>query len=85
MTVDLQTMMRLSVDLGDNAHPQVAGLREATAVMTQLEEDLGLKLDSRCGRGEVLVIDRADLPTPKQGPRPCIGRAIAIIASIRGA
>jgi uncharacterized protein (TIGR03435 family) len=32
--------------------------------MTQLQEDLGLKLDSQRGSGEVLVIDSAELPMP---------------------
>ena len=33
-------------------------------MMTVLQEDLGLKLDSQRGPGEVLVIDSAELPTP---------------------
>ena len=64
LTVDLQRMMQLSADLGDNPRPLPAGLPEAPALMTQLEEDLGLKLNSQRGPGQVLVIDSAELPTP---------------------
>lgn len=64
LTVDLQTMMRLSADLGDNPRPQPPGLPEAPSLMTQLQETLGLKLVSQRGPGQVLVIDRAELPTP---------------------
>jgi uncharacterized protein (TIGR03435 family) len=64
LTVDLQTLMRLSADLGGNVSPLPPGLSEAPALMTQLQEDLGLKLDSQRGPGEVLVIDSAELPMP---------------------
>lgn len=56
--------MRLSADLDGSAAPILPGLSEAPALMTQLQEDLGLKLDSQRGPGEVLVIDSAELPTP---------------------
>ena len=56
--------MRLSADLGDNAHQLPPGLPETPALMTQLQEDLGLKLNSQRGPGEVLVIDSAELPMP---------------------
>jgi len=64
LIVDLQTLMRLSADLGGNVSPLPPGLSEAPALMTQLQEDLGLKLDSQRGPGEVLVIDSAELPMP---------------------
>jgi hypothetical protein len=55
--------MRLSAELGNNA-PIPPNLPEGPSLMTQLQEDLGLKLDSRRGPGDVLVIDSAELPTP---------------------
>ena len=64
LTVDLQTIMRLAADLGDNARPLPPGLPEGPALMTQLQEDLGLRLDSQRGPGEILVIDSAELPMP---------------------
>jgi len=64
LTVDRQTMTRLTVENGgDSPRPQPAGLPEAPALITQLQEDLGLKLDSQRGPGQVLVIDSAELPT----------------------
>jgi uncharacterized protein (TIGR03435 family) len=41
-----------------------ANLPEGSSIMTTLQEDLGLKVDSQRGPGEVLVIDYAELPTP---------------------
>ena len=64
LTGDLQTMARLAADLGDDRRPLPAGTPEAPALMTQLQEDLGLKLDSQRGPGEVLVIDSAERPIP---------------------
>jgi uncharacterized protein (TIGR03435 family) len=64
LTTDLQTLARLSADLGDNARPLPPGLPEAPALTTQLQEDLGLKLNSQRGAGEVLVIDSAEFPMP---------------------
>ena len=64
LTVDLLTLSRRSADIGSNFGPLAPGLPEAPALMTQLQEDLGLKLDSQRGPGEVLVIDSAELPTP---------------------
>lgn len=63
LTIDLQTLMRLYAELGVNA-PIPQGLPEGPSLMTMLQEDLGLKLDSQRGPGEVLVIDSADRPTP---------------------
>jgi len=64
LIVDLQTLVRLSADLGGNPSSLPPGLSEAPALMTQLQDDLGLKLDSQRGPGEVLVIDGAELPMP---------------------
>ena len=63
LTIDLQTLMRIYADLGVNV-PLPQGLPEGPSLMTTLQEDLGLKLDSQRGPGEVLVIDSATLPTP---------------------
>jgi uncharacterized protein (TIGR03435 family) len=65
LTIDLQTLMRLYADLGVNlpAIPPQA-VPDGPSLMTQLQEDLGLKLDSQRGPGEVLVIDSAEHPTP---------------------
>jgi len=63
LTIDLQTIARLYADLGINM-PLPAGLPEGPSLMTLLQEDLGLKLDSQRGPGEVLVIDSADRPEP---------------------
>jgi uncharacterized protein (TIGR03435 family) len=61
-TVDLQTLLRVYADIGINV-PTPPGLPEGPSLMTQLQEDLGLKLDSQRGPGEVLVIDSAEPPT----------------------
>lgn len=64
LVVGLQTLIQMSAELGGTASPLPQGLPEAPALMTQLQEDLGLKLDSQRGPGEVLVIDSAELPAP---------------------
>jgi uncharacterized protein (TIGR03435 family) len=65
LTIDLQTILRIYAELGINNIPGLpANLPEGPSLMTTLQEDLGLKLDSRRGPGEVLVIDSAELPTP---------------------
>jgi uncharacterized protein (TIGR03435 family) len=63
LVIDMQTLMRVYQELGVNL-PVPPNLPEGPSLMTQLEEDLGLKLDSQRGPGEVLVIDAAELPTP---------------------
>ena len=63
LTIDLQTILRLYAELGINT-PAPANLPEGPSIMTTLQEDLGLKLDSQRGPGDVLVIDSAELPTP---------------------
>jgi uncharacterized protein (TIGR03435 family) len=63
LTVDMQTLARLYADLGVNM-PLPQGLPEGPSLMTLLQEDLGLELDSQRGPGDVLVIDSAELPTP---------------------
>jgi uncharacterized protein (TIGR03435 family) len=61
--VGLQALLRVVADLGIGV-PLPPGLPEGPSLMTVLQEDLGLKLDSQRGPGEVLVIDSAELPTP---------------------
>ena len=63
MTIDLATIARIYAELGINM-PLPQGLPEGPSLMTLLQEDLGLKLDSQRGPGEVLVIDSAERPTP---------------------
>lgn len=62
MTIDLQTIARIYAELGINM-PLPPGLPEGPSLMTLLQEDLGLKLDSQRGPGDVLVIDSAERPT----------------------
>jgi uncharacterized protein (TIGR03435 family) len=63
LVIDLQTLLRLTAELGMSlAVPP--NLPEGPSLMTLLQEDLGLKLDSQRGPGEVLVIDSAERPTP---------------------
>ena len=63
LVIDLQTLVRLTSELGVSL-PVLPNLPEGPSLMTQLQEDLGLKLDSQRGPGEVLVIDSAERPTP---------------------
>ena len=62
--IDLQTLLRIYSELGINVPGLPAHLPERPSLMTSLQEDLGLKLDSQRGPGEVLVIDSAEPPTP---------------------
>ena len=64
LIIDLQTLLRVYAELGITVPPLPQGLPEGPSLMTQLQEDLGLKLDSQRGPGDVLVIDSAELPTP---------------------
>ena len=64
LTIDLQTLLRLQAEMGLPVPPLPAGLPEAPSLTTVLQEDLGLKLDSQRGPGQVLVIDSAERPTP---------------------
>ena len=64
LVIDLQTVLRMASDLGVNVPALPANVPEGPSLMTYLQEELGLKLDSQRGPGEVLVIDSAELPTP---------------------
>jgi uncharacterized protein (TIGR03435 family) len=61
MTIDLQTIARIYAELGINM-PLPPGLPDGPSLMTLLQEDLGLRLDSQRGPGDVLVIDSAERP-----------------------
>jgi uncharacterized protein (TIGR03435 family) len=63
LTIDMQTLARIYADLGVNM-PLPPNLPEAPSLMTLLQEELGLKLDSQRGPGDVLVVDSAEMPTP---------------------
>jgi uncharacterized protein (TIGR03435 family) len=63
LTISLQTLAALYQELGIPMQLP-PGLPEGPALMTTLQEDLGLKLDSQRAPGEVLVIDGVELPTP---------------------
>ena len=65
--IDLRTLLQMSASLGvtvPGIEEALAKLPEGPSLMTQLQEELGLKLDSQRGPGDVLVIDSAELPTP---------------------
>ncbi len=62
LTISLQSLATLYQELGISL-PLPPGLPEGPALMTTLQEDLGLKLDSQRGPSEVLVIDSAEPPT----------------------
>ena len=63
LTIDLQTYAAVR-GYQRKRVPAAAWTVRSARVMTQLQEDLGLKLDSQRGPGEVLVIDSAELPMP---------------------
>ena len=63
LTISLQSIAALYQELGVPVNLP-AGLPEGPSLMTTLQEDLGLKLESTRGPGEVLVVDSAELPTP---------------------
>jgi uncharacterized protein (TIGR03435 family) len=63
LTISLQTLQAIYQDLGVSL-PLPPNLPEGPALMTTIQEDLGLKLDSQRGPGEVLVVDSAELPSP---------------------
>jgi uncharacterized protein (TIGR03435 family) len=62
LMISLQTLAAVYQEIGVSLQLP-AGLPEGPALMTTVQEDLGLKLDSQRGPGEVLVIDSAEVPT----------------------
>src|SRR5689334_21802105 len=63
LSVSLQTLAALYQELGVTL-PLPPNLPEGPALMTTIQEDLGLKLDSQRGPHDVLVVESAELPTP---------------------
>lgn len=63
LTISLQTLQAIYQELGVTL-PLPPNLPEGPALMTTVQEDLGLKLDSQRAPSEVLVVDGAELPTP---------------------
>jgi uncharacterized protein (TIGR03435 family) len=61
LMISLQTLAAVYQEIGVSLNLP-PGLPEGPALMTTVQEDLGLKLDSQRGPGEVLVIDGAELP-----------------------
>lgn len=62
LTISLQTLQAIYQELGVTL-PLPPNLPEGPALMTTIQEDLGLRLDSQRGPSEVLVVDSAELPT----------------------
>ncbi len=62
LSISLQSLAALYQELGVTL-PLPPGLPEGPALMTTVQEDLGLKLDSKRGPSAVLVVDSAELPT----------------------
>ena len=62
LSISLQSLAALYQELGVTL-PLPPGLPEGPALMTTVQEDLGLKLDSKRAPSEVLVVDSAELPT----------------------
>jgi uncharacterized protein (TIGR03435 family) len=62
LSISLQSLAALYQELGVTL-PLPPNLPEGPALMTTVQEDLGLKLDSKRGPSEVLVVESAELPT----------------------
>ena len=63
MKLDLQALMGLVQKLGVNVPTGALPPTDGSSVMTALNEQLGLKLESTRGPVDVLVIDSAETPT----------------------
>lgn len=64
LTFDPEILMRMVAQLGVNVPSGGLPESKAPALLTALQEQLGLKLENDKMPGEVLVIDSAQLPTP---------------------
>ena len=63
MKLDLQALMGLVQKLGVNVPAAALPQSDGSSVMTALNEQLGLKLESTRGPVDVLVIDSVETPT----------------------
>ena len=63
LSISLQALAALYQELGVTL-PLPPNLPEGPALMTTVQEDLGLKLDSQRAPSDVLVVDSAEMPTP---------------------
>jgi uncharacterized protein (TIGR03435 family) len=63
LSISLQTLVALYQELGVRL-PLPPNLPEGPALMTTVQEDLGLRLDAQRGPHEVVVVESAELPTP---------------------
>jgi len=61
--VDISFMPDEPVRLNGGAAPTVLAMADRPSLMTAIQEDLGLKLETRRRQVEVLVIDRVERPT----------------------
>ena len=66
LQIDMQTMLAAASQMGLNLPVSATNLppSDGPSLLTALEEQLGLKLDSQRGAVEVLVIDNVAKPTP---------------------
>jgi uncharacterized protein (TIGR03435 family) len=64
MRLDMQTLLGLVQKLGINVPTPNLPQTDGSSVMTVLNEQLGLKLESTRGPVDVLVIDSVQAPTP---------------------
>jgi uncharacterized protein (TIGR03435 family) len=64
--IDMQTMLAAASNLGVNVPVAATNLppSDGPSLLTALQEQLGLKLDSQRGPVEVIVIDSVEKPTP---------------------
>ena len=62
LVVDFATLQRVAAEHGGTA-PPLPPNAQGPSLMTYMQEELGLKLDSQRGSDEVLVIDQAERPT----------------------
>ena len=60
---DAEVMLRMAAQQ-NNIQTAAAPPSDSPAVMTALQDQLGLKLDAQRGPVEILVIDRVEAPTP---------------------